>query len=366
MLETAEAATAFPTGTVSLAHCSACGLITNVDFDPRWSAYAPDYEDQQCFSATFNSFASGLARGLIQRYGLSGKRVVEIGCSKGDFLWLLAEYGGMAGVGIDPSTTPGRVSSPDQGSFRLIPEYYSSRHLDIPADLLCCRHTLEHIAPVSDTLALMRAHMDRNPGAVLCIEVPDSSRIWKTAAFEDVYYEHCSYFTPGSLARALRRAGFALRDLRREYQDQYLVAEAVVDPEGGETFAIEESPEDTATGIATYSRRVAAGIAHWRDICDRRGALAVWGSGSKCIAFLKAVAPKTPPVAIVDINPYRAGKYAPGMMIPVSAPGALRDFAPEKIVVMNPIYMGEISALCEKEAIRADLLSLEPPPHVRL
>lgn len=358
MLETAAAAAAFPAGTVSLAHCSACGFVTNVDFDPRWSAYAPDYEDQQCFSPTFNSFAGSLARGLIARYDLSGKHVVEIGCSKGDFLRLLAEYGGMTGTGIDPSTTPGRVPSPARGSFRLISDYYGPGHTDLRADLLCCRHTLEHIAPVSDTLALMRAHMERNPGAVLCIEVPDASRIWETAAFEDVYYEHCSYFTPGSLARALRRAGFALLDLRREYQGQYLVAEATLNPDEDQVFSLEESPAETAADTATFSRRVAVEVAGWQDIFATGRALAIWGSGSKAVAFLKTVAPTNLPVAIVDINPHRAGRYAPGMAIPVSLPADIKDHDPDAIIVMNPIYLDEIAGQCKAENIQGALLPL--------
>lgn len=361
MLETAEEAASFPTGSISLAFCSACGFVTNVDFDPYWSAYAPGYEDQQCFSPTFNSFAGRLAEGLIQRYDLSGKRVVEIGCSKGDFLWLLAEHGGMVGVGIDPSAVPGRVPFPSRGSFRLISDYYGTDHLDIQTDLLCCRHTLEHIAPISDTLALIRAHMERNPGSVLCIEVPDASRIWETAAFEDVYYEHCSYFTPGSLARALRRAGFNLLDLRREYQDQYLVAEAVVGSGGDGTFALEEEPDDTAAMIATFSGRVATGIAHWREIFDTEETLTIWGSGSKCVAFLKTVDPKDPPLIIVDINPHRKGKYAPGVTLPISEPGALRDLSHGKTIVMNEIYMREIREMCEKERITTKLLPLDHP-----
>jgi len=364
MLETARTAAAFPTGMVHLAPCPACGFVTNTAFDPHWSAYAPNYEDQQSFSPTFNGFADTLARGLIERHGLSGKNVVEVGCSKGDFLWLLAERGGMRGVGIDPSAVAGRVSEPESGQIRLIPEYYSPAHLDIPADLLCCRHTLEHIYPVAGTLALMRRHMERNPGSVLCLEVPDATRIWRTGAFEDVYYEHCSYFTPGSLARALRRAGFALLDLRREYQDQYLVAEASLDPSRNRNFGIEESPGETAAEIAAFAGRVQARITGWQDRLEgtaRSGKrVVIWGSGSKCVSFVKTLpaAASQALAGIIDINPHRTGKYAPGMTLPVSGPSALPELRPDIIVVMNPVYREEIAARCRQDGISAPLLPL--------
>ncbi|NEO67329.1 MAG: SAM-dependent methyltransferase, partial [Moorea sp. SIO4G2] len=50
MMSTQDAALNFPCGDVVLGFCEDCGFITNVSFDPRWSAYAPNYEDQQSFS----------------------------------------------------------------------------------------------------------------------------------------------------------------------------------------------------------------------------------------------------------------------------------------------------------------------------
>src|SRR3712207_6943984 len=35
------------------------------------------------------------------------------------------------------------------------------------------------------------------PHTVVAIEVPDTLRVLTEGAFWDLYYEHCSYFTPG-------------------------------------------------------------------------------------------------------------------------------------------------------------------------
>ena len=48
---------------------------------------------------------------------------------------------------------------------------------------------------------------------MLFVEVPDTMRILVEGAFWDVYYEHCSYFTLGSLGRLLQREKFGLRSL---------------------------------------------------------------------------------------------------------------------------------------------------------
>ena len=362
MLESAEAAAAFPQAHVRLAQCEDCGFVTNVAFDPKWSAYDPNYEDQQSFSPTFNSFAGTLAREVIERHGLHGKRVVEVGCSKGDFLRLLCEQGGMHATGIDPSVLPGRVPAPARGEMTFVPEYYGDAHAGIPADLICCRHTLEHIQDVRGTLALMHAHAARNPGCVLLIEVPDATRIWDECAFEDIYYEHCSYFTPGALARAVRAAGFAVTELRRDYGDQYLVLEATLAPGADRRFAIEEEPHETSAATAAFAARIYAAKARWRNALDpAAGApapIAIWGSGSKCVAFLKTLGAEGRVAAIVDINRHRHGRFAPGLGVPIQPPAALSALQPRRVVAMNGIYADEIRADLGALGVTAEVLAV--------
>jgi ubiquinone/menaquinone biosynthesis C-methylase UbiE len=345
MLDTAKEAAEFPAGDVRLALCETCGFVTNTDFDPKWSAYAPNYEDQQSFSPTFNSFAGRMATDLIARYALEGKKVVEIGCSKGDFLRLLCEGGKMEAVGIDPSALPGRVPPPENGTLEFIADYYGPEHYELPADLICCRHTLEHIQNVDEMLRAFRDHAAANPGCVVVIEVPDAMRVWEQAAFEDIYYEHCSYFSAGSLARAMRRAGFAVTDLRREYDDQYLVIEAVLDPSKDTHFAIEEEPKCVTEVIGGLPAIMDAKIQAWRSFLERQSeALAIWGSGSKCVAFLRTLNTTKGVDAIIDINPHRKNRFAPASSQPINTPDRLIDVKPAKVILMNAIYEREIAA----------------------
>ncbi len=89
-----------------------------------------------------------------------------------------------------------------------------------------CRHTLEHIRPVAEFLATIRRAVGDRRDVVILFEVPDVIRVLEEAAFWDVYYEHCSYFSAGSLARLFRSQGFEVLDARLEYDDQYVIVEA--------------------------------------------------------------------------------------------------------------------------------------------
>lgn len=362
MMDTRSDAEAFSRDDLRLAICADCGFITNVLFDPKWSAYAPNYEDQQSFSPTFSSFAGNLARDLVDRYDLRDRDLVEIGCSKGDFIAMLCELGHNRGVGIDPSALEGRVKTEAADRLRFLNAYYGLEYVDIPADFICCRHTLEHIQPVRAFADLLRAAVEHNRHAPVMIEIPETARVLTEAAFEDIYYEHCSYFTPGTLASLMRRAGFEVYDLRVEYDDQYLVIETGTDPGRGRRFDIEESVAETRAMVDTFKNRIGPVQEAWRDrireVRGRGGKVAIWGSGSKCVAFLSTLGMEGEVDCVVDINPNRHGKYIPGLAIRIDAPARIVELAPDLVIVMNRIYMDEISQAVSGMGVRTELHAL--------
>jgi hypothetical protein len=362
MLSSETEAKAFHRGDVCLAYCQDCAFITNIYFDKQWSAYAPNYEDQQAFSPTFNSFAGKLAKDLIERYQLEHKQLIEIGCSKGDFLALMCEGGNNSGTGIDPSVLPGRVITEAAERIEFIQEYYSDKHANIPADFICCRHTLEHIQPVAEFVDYIAQAVKKNPHAPVMIEVPDTVRVLKDAAFEDIYYEHCSYFTPGTLASLIRRAGFAVYDLRWEYAEQYLVIECGLDFTRDKQFEIEESVAQTKAMVDTFIEKIASLRTKWIDLVKNAKAngekIAIWGSGSKCVAFLSTLGLENDIDSIVDINPNRHGKFIPGIAKMIDPPEHLKSVQPSKVIIMNVIYEQEISKLLNKFGVQAEIISL--------
>ena len=204
LLPTRAEATTFPRGDLALGFCSHCGFISNLLFDSRLQNYAPGYEEQQSFSERFNEFARTLATRLLDRYNLRGKKLVEIGCGKGDFLLMMCELGQCHGIGIDPSFVPGRMDGAAADgcvSSRIsIPNGMPS----ITGDMILCRHTLEHIDTTANFMRCVRNTVGDRRDTIVFFEVPDVGRVLREQAFWDIYYEHCSYFTLGSLARLFR------------------------------------------------------------------------------------------------------------------------------------------------------------------
>ncbi len=329
-----EEALSFPTGRLELALCQACGFVTNTAFDPSLQDYSLDYEETQAFSPHFVEFLEGLARDWIERYDLRGKRVLEIGSGKGEFLLLLHELGVADAIGIDPGFVPGRVE--ERPGLRFVRELYTERHAGLEPDAIVCRHTLEHIQPVGSFMRQIRASLRGDE--VLLFELPDVLRVLREGAFWDLYYEHASYFSPGSLARLFRSAGFEVLGLELAYDDQYILIEAR--PGEGGARPLEEPPQVVADAVDAFRRVHGETASRWRERLAAAERPVIWGASSKGVAFLTTLGAGIE--LAVDVNPFKQERFLAGSGVKVVAPEALREYRPDLVVAMNPVYLEEI------------------------
>jgi len=360
LMPTAEVARGYPTGTLDLAVCHDCGFVTNTSFDPSLNAYSSSYEETQGFSPTFRRFAEKLAQRWIDDYDIHDKKILEIGCGKGEFLALMCELGGNRGVGLDPAVAPERLDPAVRELIDFRPELFGPQHQSIEADVIVCRHTLEHIAPVGEFLRSVRSMIGDRDDTVVLFELPDVLRVLQELAFWDIYYEHCSYFTPGSLARLFRREGFDVLNVWLDFDDQYILIEARPGAGDSPALPLEDDLAESIDAATAYGQRIDAELDRWRAdlgsrLTDAGGNVVCWGAGSKCVAFLTTLGVDGIDLA-VDINPFKQGKYLPGTGTPVVAPEAIVDLQPDAIVVMNPAYCDEISAHLQELGVVAELI----------
>ena len=361
LLDSQEEAMAFPRGTVRLAACPRCGLVANVAYDPSLARYTDRYEDSQFFSARFRDFAQNLAAELVERYHLRSGRVLEVGCGTGEFLVLVCDLGSCSGLGVDPSDRARRPLG-TKAAVAFVAEPLAEGHCRPAPSLVVCRHTLEHVPRPSELLSTLANGLGGS-STPLVIEVPECLRILREGAFWDVYYEHVSYFTPGTLARYLRRAGLAVEELRLDFDDQYLLAFARASREDlPSPLEHEEDPATVALEASRFATTVSSRIEEWRQMvgpaAGEGGRVAIWGSGSKATAFLTALANEASVDLVVDVNPRKQGRFVAGTGQRIVAPERLATFRPDLVIVMNPAYESEIRAELARLGISPRVVSL--------
>jgi SAM-dependent methyltransferase len=363
MVNSKEEALNFPTDNLRLGFCRSCGFISNLVFDVEMITYSASYEETQGCSPRFNAFARDLAQRLIDRYDIHGQHLLEIGCGKGEFLALMCELGGNTGTGIDPSYVPGRLSAEAESRIDFITDFYSEKYSDLKGDVVVCRHTLEHIAPVRDFMQMVRSSIGDRPEVLVFFEVPDVLRVLRETAFWDIYYEHCSYFSLGSLGRLFRSCGFEILDLHADFDDQYLLIEAR--PAQGPVptpHPAEDDMQPLEDEVAYFARSIQDKFGGLKSdlaqIVKAGKKAVVWGSGSKAVAYLTGLKITEEIEYVVDINPMKHGKFLAGTGHEIVAPEFLIDYKPDEVILMNPIYLDEVQRDLTRMGLSAKLLAV--------
>jgi SAM-dependent methyltransferase len=304
-----------------------------------------------------------LALRLIEDYGLRGKRVLEIGCGKGEFLKLICELGNNEGIGFDPGFREDRLNLEGMDRIRVIQDFYSDKYSNYSADFLCCKMTLEHIFDAGDFIGTVRKAIG-NDGTYVFFQIPEVTRILNECAFEDIYYEHCSYFSPGSLARLFRSKGFDVLAVKKEYGDQYLTIEARAGGSyaPGPELAEEDDLQFLRDSVATFPMRCEKKLARWRgclaDYARKGSKVVLWGSGSKGVSFLTTLHSGQAIEYVVDINPHRQGYFMSGTGQEIVSPEFLQGYKPDVVIVMNAIYCDEILRQLEELQLSPHLIAV--------
>lgn len=360
LVEDRAAALQFPTHDIVLAICAGCGFIFNAAWDAGRTIYSDRYEETQGFSATFNRFDRGTAQHLVETYDIRDRSVLEIGCGKGDFLSLICELGGNRGVGYDPSFVPERKNQ--VSGIQFVPEFFDDQTKVATPDLICCKMTLEHIGEPQRFLDMVRA-VAKKESCVVFFQIPNVDRILEEGAFWDVYYEHCGYFSAASIKHLFGTSGFDVLRVWTGYDNQYLMVTAIPAPAGSVPWT---ASSEQVAALMRASRNFADRTARSRSLWESRlrgwaangERTVLWGSGSKAVSFLTTLGVHDEVEHAVDINPYRVGKYLPGTGQKIVSPAFLHDYQPDNVVIMNPVYRGEVMRELVRQNCQPQVLTI--------
>jgi len=352
-----DAARSVIRGELDLVVCEDCGFIFNRAFDLSLLTYGKDYDNSQSFSTCFDAYMVDLVENMVERQGIRNCTIVEVGCGKGQFLRKLVNYPGAGnrGIGFDPSYV-----GPDtylDGSLVFRRCYYDDTCTDVSADVVVCRHVIEHVPEPLTLLRTVRAALKNSPNARVFFETPSVEWILSNRVVWDFFYEHCSLFTATSLGFAFNRSGFAVERIEHIFGGQYLWLEARV---ARVTLSAEHTSNDTLALARLYTADEHWLHQKWLSLLielGTRGKVALWGAGAKGATFANQIDPDCTFIdCVVDLNPNKQGRFIPGTGHPIVAPADLSRRVVKSAVLMNPNYREENLRLLAMEGIDLDLI----------
>jgi SAM-dependent methyltransferase len=357
----ADAAATSPVGRMVLAYCPSCAYVRNVAFDPSIMIYDTTMDTNLHHSPSFQAFSAELVKRLADRYALSGKRVLDVGCGQGEFLRELCHTAGCTGTGYDAM-----YAGPEglDGSGVMFHSGYAPRGEALPDfDMVTSRHWFEHVDDPYDFLADLR---DRAGSREVYgyLEVPNAGYDLSTAGWE-VIYPHISYFDAYPLVRIVERAGWRVEETGTLFGGMFGFIEmsANADPERRRYRlpmpGIAERDRQLAS-IAGFQQRHEAERQAWRNridnLADQGARPVLWGAGSRGVQFLTFADADRRLSAVVDVNPRKWGRYLPVTAHRVDPPDTLAGLKPDAVIITNPSYRTEIGEHLRRLGVEAELL----------
>jgi len=340
LMATREKALSLDRGDLQMGVCVRCGFVFNAAFDENKIGYNEDYDNAQTWSQKFTEHVDNLVDRLVSGQAVTGCHVVEVGCGQGDFLRRVVEKGNNTGTGFDPSYH-GDGESGD-GRIEYVREYYGEKSSEIIADVVICRHVIEHVPRPLELLTNVRKALANSRHARVYFETPCVNWILKNGVVWDFFYEHCSLFNPDSIRTAFQASGFNVLNVEHVFDGQYLWLEAELG-----SADLEHSAAEVLDLCESYRQSESESFEQWTGFLTResaKGKVIVWGAGAKGVTFVNLLDPARALISqVCDINVNKQGKFIAGTGHEIVSPHQILSQEIASVIAMNPNYVDEIA-----------------------
>jgi 2-polyprenyl-3-methyl-5-hydroxy-6-metoxy-1,4-benzoquinol methylase len=322
--------------------CSSCGLV-QLNIDPV------DYFREVITAASFSK-KTRLSRfdqmkGLVDRFDLSGDKILEVGSGKGDMLDILKEVG-LDAYGIEASAESVEIGK--LSGRNMIHGYIGEMNKisGAPFDAFISLNYLEHL-PNPGTI-IKNIYNNTSNNSVGFVTVPNLVYLLKTKCFYEFVADHLSYFTQETLTYAFESNGFE-------------VLESSIINEQNDIAVIVKKRK--SLNISDGIKEVKSLIQHLKEISEKYNKqskkIAVWGAGHRTLALL-ALSNLETIEYVVDSAKFKQGRYTPVIHTPIVAPGTLKEQLVDLVIVMVPgLYPGEVLKTLSEMNLQAEIAVLK-------
>jgi len=286
------------------------------------------------FSEEMRAFREKQFGSFVKKYRLKGKKVLELGCGRGEYLSIMKRQGVKA-FGLEYS----RPAVEYCRSFGLRVErgYLSTGSKSIkhsPFDAFYIMNFLEHFPDPKSSLESMRDNL--RDGGIGLIEVPNFDMIVKKQLFSEFIKDHLLYFTKDTLDIALKLSGFEVLESKVIWHD-YIISAVVRKRE-------QPALESFYGSLQNIRKELSAFLGKYK-----KGTIAVWGASHQALAVMALAELKGKICYVVDSAPFKQGKYTTATHIPIVSPDLL-DLRPvNAIIIMAASYSDEVARIIKKK-----------------
>jgi SAM-dependent methyltransferase len=309
---------------ISIYQCSGCGLV-QLSNDP-----VPYYREvirAVAFSDVIKAAKTKQFMDFINKYSLKDKKIIEIGCGRGEFLSLLKPLDVMA-YGLEFSDNS--VGYCKKNGLNVQKGYLDDSNIKLknsPFDAFLLLMFLEHM-PDPNT-ALRAVYNNLSEGGVGIVEVPNFDMFLRNKLFSEFVIDHLLYFVKDTLRVTLFLNGFEVLE-SNELRDDYVIS-----------FVVKKRAKTDIKQFYDYQLKITSEINEYINRFGKKR-IAIWGASHQALFIISLTKISDKIKYVIDSALFKQGKYTPATHVPVVSPDLLDSDPVDAVIIMAASYSDEV------------------------
>jgi SAM-dependent methyltransferase len=330
--------------------CGSCFLAQLEEFVAPEEIFS-EYSYFSSFSTSFVAHAKRFVEGAIDRFALAANsRVFEVASNDGYLLQHFLPHN-ISVLGIEPALNVAEAARAkgvptisvflgEETASDVVNEYGR-------ADLVVANNVLAHTPDLNDFVRGLATLVGET--GVVSVEFPHLMRLIERNQFDTIYHEHFSYFSLFTVERVFASQGlrvFDVEELGVHGGSLRLCATPVDSSKHSQSDNVERLREfersrkvDELSSYAGFTENVQevkrALLQQLISIRRAEQRVVGYGAPGKGNTLLNYCGIRSDFLDyMVDMNPYKQGRYTPGTRIPIYHPDKIFETRPEYVLVM--------------------------------